>query len=237
MKLVPRKLTSLALATVLALSSSIPALAASNVNPVVNVNANNEVNQIDVEGFKTAVGRAVFTIVIRSLSLYSKGKKISERVEESEIEDAIKEYFDITFYSSGRDLATWNVGRGKDVVLEAGDDSSYGFEHILAKHVPKYFNQYDEAEEAMNNGDVITFFDKNDDIKDVYENLDYVIKKYKSKISQDGFKNREERFKVKGKDGENYILIIKGGEVITFYPDRWNKADIFETYQGPGIPV
>lgn len=237
MKLIPKKLTCLTLAAVLTLSSSIQALAVGNVYPVVNVNENKEANQLDIEEFKTAVGRAVFTIVTRTLSLYSKGKKISERVEESEIEDAIKDHFNITFYSSSRDLETWNVGRGKKVTLEAGDDSSHGFEHILAKHVPRYFNQYAEAEEAMENGDVITFFDKNDNVKDVFENLDYVINKYKSKISQDGFKNREEKFKVDGKDGENYILIIKGGKVITFYPDRWNKADIFETYQGPGIPV
>ncbi|WP_432775515.1 hypothetical protein AAFJ72_20555 [Brevibacillus gelatini] len=53
-----------------------------------------------------------------------------------------------------------------------------------------------------------------------------LMKKYKSKISQDGFKNGEQAFSVIGSDGRKYKLVIKGGKVITFYPDGWNIAKI-----------
>lgn len=238
MKLIPKKLTCLALAAVLTLTgTSIPVLANTNSDPIVNMVT--ETSQIDNGGNESVAARVrgLFTIVTRAFAVYSKGEKISERVEEAEIEDAIKEHFGIQLYTSGRNLKKWNVGRGKNVILEAGDDSTYGMEHILAKHVPKYFNQYDDAEKAMRRNKDITFFDKNTDVGDVFENLDYVINKYKSRISQRGFKNGKEDFTVEGKDGKDYILVIKDGEVITFYPDRWNRADIFETYQGPGIPV
>ncbi|MGZ0051607.1 hypothetical protein [Brevibacillus gelatini] len=190
----------------------------TSISPSLS-NASEKISKNREEKIEARAVPLVFVILAEAAALYYGGKKITDKVRESTIENAIAEHFDLYFYGKYRDLMTWKVGTGKEVVLECGDDDEYGLEHILARHVPKYFHVW--LDDGTN-----SYFDVGTDVEDIVNELDYVIKKYKSKISQDGFKNGEQAFSVIGSDGRKYKLVIKGSKVITFYPDGWNIAKI-----------
>ncbi|MRX73027.1 hypothetical protein GJU40_12835 [Bacillus lacus] len=113
--------------------------------------------------------------------------------------------------TSAQTLATWKVGSG-NIALDFGDCSTYGITHILSRHVPEQF--------IGNITRTQSFFRPGQSIASIQTLVSDTINANKTQIAASGYTSSGTA--VYGSwNGNKVKLVIKGGKVITMYPDGW----------------
>ncbi|WP_405171243.1 hypothetical protein MHI12_00960 [Paenibacillus sp. FSL H8-0280] len=146
--------------------------------------------------------------------------KTYAKVTENHVEDAIKDYFDLsvltTQYTNIKEL--WLIGSNKKVTIEFGTQSR-GFEHIMSKHHPKYWTGLGYREYNSFFNDTTSMQEIVDIIAVVInysdENKQKILNNYSNNVAVDGYYS-----------GKLYRVVVDGNlKVVTAYPYGWNVAE------------
>ncbi|MGD6796281.1 DNRLRE domain-containing protein [Metabacillus indicus] len=171
-------------------------------------NANSE--QEDESEFQAAAAARIIMEVGRILW---KGYKVYDKITEAKVEKAIENHYgdSLNRYSNLKTFKLENTS--KKIVLEHGT-SSWGMEHILSKHHPKYWTGLGRGTTNTFFPDTFTFSDIENVIITVAnygKNEEKIVKNYNKKVVLDGYYLKKP-----------YRLVINDGSVTTLYPLGWN---------------
>ncbi|WP_139490036.1 hypothetical protein [Brevibacillus dissolubilis] len=128
----------------------------------------------------------------------------------SSVNTAVTNYYGVA-NSSANLLRNFPVS-GKNVRLEYGYCTGYGMTHILARHVPEYFNGSITSTQSL--------YNPGTSFATLENAMSNTISSNATTVSSSGFTSTGTA--VYGYvSGGSVKLIIKGGKVITMYPNGW----------------
>lgn len=133
-----------------------------------------------------------------------------------QVKNATQGSFRLPVTEADETIETYLIDDHLSVELDFGTCSTYGMTHILSRHAPEHF--------IGDPTQVQSFFDPGLSIEQYEEIIDHIIAENEEEIMDQGF--TEDGVVVYGDIDEGSVrLVIKGGKVITMYPDGWGLGD------------
>ncbi|KAA0550402.1 hypothetical protein FZW96_03430 [Bacillus sp. BGMRC 2118] len=132
-----------------------------------------------------------------------------------QVNNSTQGYFRLSTTYSDQTIASYTVATNKTVKLDFGSCSSYGMTHILSRHVPEQFiGNPTTTQSFFNPGSSIGFYE--DVIADI-------VNSNKTQIANNGFSSSGTVVYgyINGNTANKVKLVVKGGKIITMYPDGW----------------
>ncbi|BAB04014.1 hypothetical protein P4637_11840 [Halalkalibacterium halodurans] len=133
-----------------------------------------------------------------------------------QVNNATQGYFRLPNTYSSTNIAQYDVGNGRSVELDFGSCSTYGMTHILARHAPELF--------IGNPTQVQSFFNPGHPLGYYESIIGQIISNNRTQILNNGFTSNGTV--VYGNTPHGQVrLVIKGGKVITMYPNGWGLGE------------
>ncbi|MFJ7753197.1 DNRLRE domain-containing protein [Peribacillus muralis] len=192
-------------------------------HPELNDNDVSGLEKIETNGENTNGGYQQLRnlkILINATRVIWKSVKSYTKKKEVDVENAIEKKYGVSL-SKNSDLRKFKLeGYKRKLVLEHGTQS-WGMEHILSKHHPKYYTGIGYASKSYN-----TMLPREFTMSDI-ENIIITIANYKGNEKKiiDKY-NKNENVVLDGYYlDKKYRLVVKKGSVTTLYPKGWNSVD------------
>ncbi|MCM3491054.1 hypothetical protein M3689_17270 [Alkalihalophilus marmarensis] len=134
-----------------------------------------------------------------------------------QVNNASQGHFRLPNTTSSQLIAAYPVDH-RSVQLDFGSCSTYGITHILARHAPEHFiGSPTTVQSFFNPGHSISF----------YESLiSQIISQNRTQIANNGFtSNGTVVYGTISGTNQQVRLVIKGGKVITMYPNGWGLGE------------
>jgi hypothetical protein len=133
-----------------------------------------------------------------------------------QVNNSTQGYFRLPNTFSSTKIAEYDIGSGKYVDLDFGSCSSYGMTHILARHAPEHFiGNPTQVQSYFNPGHSLGYYESI---------ISEIISNNRTQIANYGFTGNGTV--VYGNTHHGQVrLVIKGGKVITMYPDGWGLGE------------